>query len=743
MIPQPPPAGRPDGPVPPPAASADQQSPHQPQPQPPQDGERPEEEHAQEARAAQRELFAHAPEFMLRSTAFGGSYVAGAQHGVSGGQVGRDVIMGGKTEHHYHGPSGLGPENPSGEISRAELDRLAEVFVEGDTEFFEAALGRLRTERVLVLSGAHSTGRRAAAWMLLYRLGVMTVRDLDSETHPKSLAAGLADAGGHVLCDLSLSRNRPLRDIHVRAVREQLAKRDSYLVITVRDRSHVHTVTTHAWQAPASAKVLRAHLTRRLADADADAAHPTTPSDEVERLLALPPVRDFLGQGHHRLAEVAAFAADLAAYDGSERARTALAEFSRATVEQQCREWLTDTTLSLRDKAFLISLAVFDRAPYVLAAELGDLLFVRFQQLNHPDEAAEIPVFGPSIGDRLHLARARGEQRDEQTEWGQVPQYMAEFEESRTARTLLNDVWTAHPSARPALVEWLKDLARDGRPLVRTRAAAATALLAEADLPSTVALLIDGWATSRGLGARLMAANTLTLAHLTGAPAVPRLLGQWCTDTHGARRWTAIRAFALLAPVSPGLVGPALDALAARAADGESSEAEMEHLFRSTTLLLSAGRRADMLSELVRLVQRDSPAVRTLALTAFTRSCATADEDSLLEWYADNGPAEPDGTRDLASLWRTALNDLSHTRDALESMRAWVRAADRRPDVESALAALLPELILTAADQQRLGHLLRTVRGADGGPPPEAAARLLTALTPHTAHTAHTTHAAR
>ncbi|WP_066943625.1 hypothetical protein [Streptomyces lushanensis] len=721
MIPQAPPAAPGPGPVPAPAAPADQQSPHQPQPA--GDGERPEEEeHAQEARAAQRELFAHAPEFMLRSTAFGGSYVAGAQHGVSGGHVGRDVIMGSKTEIHHHGPSGLGPENPSGEISRDELDRLAEVFVEGDPEFFEAALRRLRTERVLVLSGAHSTGRRAAAWMLLHRLGVTAVRDLDPETHPKSLAAGLADAGGHVLCDLSLSRNRPLRDIHIRAVREQLAKRDSYLVITVRDRSYVHAVTTCAWRAPASADVLRAHLTRHTA-ATAGTA------DEVERLLGLAPVRDFLAQGHQRLAEVAALAADLAAYDGSERAREALAGFSRATVEQQCREWLTDTTLSLRDKAFLISLAVFDRAPYVLAAELGDLLFVRFQQLNHPDEPAEIPVFGPSVADRLHLARARGEQRDEQTEWGQVPQYMAEFRESRTARTLLGDVWTAHPSARPALVEWLKDLARDGRPLVRTRAAAATALLAEADLPSTVALLIDGWATSRGPGARLMAANTLTLAHLTGAPAVPRLLGQWCADAHGARRWTAVRAFALLAPVSPELVGPALDALAARAADDESGEAEREHLFRSTTLLLSAGRRADMLSELVRLLQRDSPAVRTLALTAFTRSCATVDEDSLLEWYADNGTAEPDGRRDLATLWRTALGDLSHTRDALESLRAWVRAADRRPDVEGALAALLPELVRTAADQQRLSHLLRTLRGADGGPPPGAAARLLAVLT--------------
>ncbi|NED72994.1 hypothetical protein G3I51_11690, partial [Streptomyces sp. SID9944] len=248
--------------------------------------------------------------------------------------------------------------------------------------------------------------------------------------------------------------------------------------------------------------VVRAHLARRRPG-----------GGDPERLLALPPVAEFLAAGRHP-AEAAAFAEALAAYDGSEQALARLTDFGQAAVEKQCRDWLGDPATGLRDKAFLISLAVFDQAPYVLAAELADLLYVHFQELQHPEQPPEIPVFGPAAADRLAFARAVGEVRGEATEWGTVTQFTAGFLEERTPRVLLTEVWTRHPSARPALVEWIRGLARDGRPLVRTRAAAATALLAAADLPSTMAHLVDPWATSRAYGPRVTAANALTLAQL-------------------------------------------------------------------------------------------------------------------------------------------------------------------------------------------------------------------------------------
>ncbi|WP_121709202.1 hypothetical protein [Streptomyces sp. E5N91] len=667
---------------------------------------------AQEARAAQRELVAHTPGFILEGTpAVGGSLVGGAQHGVSGG-VARDVFMG-RTDIHYHGPSA--PAEPaSGRIPAEVLDTLAAVFVEGPA--FAAALERLREERVLVLSGAHASGRHAAALMLLHRMGVPSVHALAAETGPSELTARLTGPGGHVLRDLPLSRNRPLRDTHLYAVRDQLRKVDGHLVVTVENSPFLLGTTPTVWVPPDAADVLRAHL--------AEVRRPDT-----ERLLAFPPVRDFLARGAHPPSEAAVFARLLAGYDGSTEAAARLTDFGQAAVEQQCREWLGDPDTTLHDKAFLLSLAVFDRAPYALAAELADRLFVHFQRLQHPEEPPDIPVFGLTAGTRLERALATGETCDVDTEWGPVPQFVAYFRKEGTPGVLLTEVWTEHPSTRPALVAWLRELARDGRPVVRTRAAAATALLARADLSSTVALLINGWAVAKSPGPRVTAANALTLAQLLDAPAVLRLLTQWCTDTHWARRWTAIRAFGLLAPLRPGLAAPALSALASRARAGNSSPAEADNLIQSTALLLSVGvHRGEMLAELVRLLHHDTATVRALALDAFVRACDHAEEGALVEWYADQGMYETGSARDLAALWRTALGDRAHTRGALDALHTWVHVAERRADTEHALRLLLPALVVNADDHKRLQHALLALRAPDDGPRPPVADRLLDVL---------------
>ncbi|MBC2901234.1 hypothetical protein [Streptomyces cupreus] len=673
------------------------------------------EEQTQEARAAQRELFVHTPGFILGSAAsFGGSLVGGAQHGVSGGQVTGDVFMGGKTEIHQYAPDTAA--DASGEIPRERLEALDAVFVAGAS--FSGTLERLRQERVLVLAGGHASGRYAAARMLLHRLGVPAVRALSAETTPATLPGRLTQPGGYVLRDLPLTRNRPLRDVQLYAARDRLKQNDGYLVVTVEKSPFLQGITAQPWEAPGALDVVRAHLG-------------VLREDGCEELLALPAMRDFMARGPHHPGVAAEFARALAVYDGSAAAGARLVDFGQAAVEKQCRERLSDTDTDLRDKAFLIALAVFDRAPYVLAAELADKLFVHFQRLQHPELPPEIPVFGDAAETRLERAGAQGETRSETTEWGPVPQFTAYFPREDTPRVLLTEVWTGHPSARPALVAWLKELARDGRPVVRTRAAAAAALLARADLPSAVALLIDGWAVSGAFGPRVTAANALTLAQLLDTPVVLGLLTRWCTDSHWARRWTAIRALGLLAPLRPDLAGRALGALATRARADDSSPAESNNLIESTALLLSVGgRRGEMLSELVRLLQHDTPAVRTLALNAFVRACDNAEDEALVDWYAHTGMYEADSARDLATLWRTALGDRAHTRQALNALHTWVHVAQRRADAAQALELLLPALVVTAADRDRLDHELRTMRAEDGGPRPPVADRLLTLLHP-------------
>ncbi len=305
------------------------------------------------------------------------------------------------------------------------------------------------------------------------------------------------------------------------------------------------------WRPPATEDVLAAHLRVRAGE------------DAVPRLLGLPAVKEFLDHGH-QLREVAAFAQLLGRYNAGGATEQEVAAFSLVSLENQVREWFEEdeTTVHLRDKAFLIALAAFDDGPYALTAELGDRLYDFLQQTQNRSLAADIPVFGTHIGKRLQLARARLSEGEEHTEWGPVTQTKAAFHDERASLVLLREVWTGHPSARPALIQWLRRLADDGRPLVRTRAASTVAVLARTDLPSAMALVIEVWARSKRFRHRLVAVNSLTLAHHIGTPNVPRILDTWSAAEDRRLRWVAVRAYALIGPERPAQALAALRAAA-------------------------------------------------------------------------------------------------------------------------------------------------------------------------------------
>ena len=576
----------------------------------------------------------------------------------------------------------------------------------------------------MVLAGGHGTGRRAAAQMLLRQVGSGEVHVLDPDTSPGTLAGLLDRPSCYVLCDPDVKRSRPWRENHLLALRDRLA-RGGYLVITSGPTARLGDLPTVEWQPPATAEVLRAHATHRISTSAWDELH------------ALAPVQHFLSQD--RLPhEAADFARRLAQFLNGEVDEAGLDSFGENAVQNQVDSWLTSDQPELRDKAFLVSLAVFDGTPYALAAELGDQLFALLQKTENPGESACIPVFGSSRAERLRLARASGYQEDEVTQWGKVPQYMMAFQDQNAAKTLLREVWIAHPSARPALVGWLRKLAHDGRPLVRARAAAATAQLAEADLPSAMALLIEPWTVERNASSWAVAANALTLAQLVGAPSIPRVLHEWCTGKHASRRWTAIRAYGLLGHILAKDAMPALLTVVRRKPDAEegsnadANDDEVNQLAEATQVLLLAARDA-VLPRLAELVGGDR-AVRDHALRAFLLACGQTEEEEgggflVLEWYAEAADAEgSEDDRHLAALWRAALSDPSRTSNALQAMRKWVQAADQDPEAERALSMLLPALAASRSEHQRISHLLRTVPSADGGKPPEVANRLLTLL---------------
>ncbi|WP_105974495.1 hypothetical protein [Streptomyces geranii] len=697
-------------------------------------------EQAQTPWSARRDLIDHSPRSMNVGdrSRFGGGLVGGDQHGVSGGRVTGDVIMGSKTEIHQWaipGFSAPSAASASGEVPRTTLVRLADSFVAADATA-EALLTRLRRDRVLVLSGARSTGRHTAALTLLHRLGAASVHALDRDTGPATLAdrVGTADETaerprGYVLADLATRRDRPLREHHLLAARDRLATQDGYLVVTVGHTAVLEDVPAVEWHAPPAADVLAAHLRTRVAEEETRA-----------KLLELPDVAEFLSRSH-QLREVAAFAQQLARYAVGEVTAEDIAQFSLISLENQVREWFEEDEASvhLRDKAFLVALAAFDDGPYALTAELSDLLYRLLQKTQNPVGVPEVPVFGTHIGKRLQLARAERYEDDEHTEWGPVIQQKARFVDDRAPLVLLREVWTGHPSARPALISWLRQLADDGRPLVRTRAASTVAVLARTDLPSAMALVIEPWATSNRFRHRLVAVNSLTLAHLIDTPNIPRILDEWSRSEDRRLRWVAVRAYALIGAERPEQALAALRT-AARSlyenvrGDRDAFDREMADELREAVALLLLSEAGEAVLAELRLHLADDRPVHDLTLGGFVSACRHTQDDEryghplVLGWYAravTDGSAAAQG---VPFLWRAALGDPAETRGALNVLREWVLIADRSTTTEWALAHLLPTLVTTPQEYHRLDHLLRTMPGEDGAAPPTVASRLLTTL---------------
>lgn len=644
----------------------------------------------QPAWAARRDLIDHTPDTLITRDQFG----------VVGGHVAGDVVF------QIGSPRFSGSlRTASGHIPQNHLEELAAVH--RSCPSFDEALALLRDERVVVLRGSRATGRRSAALMLLDRLGARPIRLLKPDTAPAALPDALDEAPGYLLHELITSRSRPLLEPHVLGLREQLARRGGLCVITVETSSVLLDVPCVTWKPPPVEDILAAHVTH-LAGTEA-----------WQQLRRTQPVEEFIARTHQP-DETRKFAEQLAAHHRGELDEERLIDFARSALADRVTRWLTAPEKpdgdELRDKAFLISLAVFDRAPYATAAELGDSLFVRLQETANPHEAPRIPVFGSSIPSRLELAHALGSTRDEVTEWGPVSQYSVEFEDADTARVLLREVWTVHPSTRPALVPWLQQLASDGRPLVRTRAAAATALLAKADLSSAMAHLIEPWASGRSYSGWLTAANALSLAGLLEVEGVHQILHSWCTGEHSSRRWTAIRVYGLLGPRHP---EEALQALLDAVRLENDEEEEVNQLAEATQLLLLAAR-APVLRELVPLLH-DDHTVHDHVLQAFGLACRETVEGTerplVLEWYAA-AHADPSSDEDelLATLWRAALGDRAHTDSALDRLQQWLRVAEHDRQVEEPLALLLSDLSVPAINQHRIGYLLRTAREPDGSP---------------------------
>ncbi|MFD1273747.1 hypothetical protein ACFQ51_24745 [Streptomyces kaempferi] len=697
------------------------------------------EEHdqPQNAWSARRDLVDHSPRTMNvgARARFGGGLLGGDQHGgISGGHFTGDVFMGGRTEIYHLGAAGTASPGPSAdEVPRSTLERLDGSFVAADGVMADL-LDRLRRDRVLVLSGARFTGRRTAALMLLHRLGAAPVRTLVPDTAPGALADGFTaeaeekrdgdPARGYVLCDLATRRDRPLREPHLLAARDRLVEQDAYLVITVGPSAALEDVPAVRWEPPAAADVLATHLRAR------------TDEESAAKLLGLPDVTEFLDRGH-QLREVAAFARLLGRYAAGEVTEDAVARFSLVSLENQVQEWFEEdeTSIHLRDKAFLVALAAFDGGPYALTAELSDLLYRFLQETENRARVPEVPVFGTHVGKRLQLARAHRYEEDEHTEWGPVTQRKAAFRDDRASLVLLREVWTGHPSARPALIAWLRARRRRAPPgpypgrLHRRRPRPYRPALRDGPGHPTLGHVQAVPAPAR----RRQRAHPRAPRRYAQHPAHPRRL------VHPRRSAAALGGGAGVRADRTRAAGTGARRAARRRPPPVHGRPRRPGRRDGARTRRGRGAVAPLpasdlvLTELLGRLD-DDRAVHDLTLGGFVNACRRTEDDErygtplVLGWYARAATEGAAAAHGIPALWRAALADPRATRHALDVLREWVLIADRTPATEWALAALLPALVTTSAEHQRLSHLLRTMPGEDGAPPPLVAARLLTTL---------------
>ncbi|WP_447038109.1 hypothetical protein [Streptomyces sp. DSM 118878] len=690
----------------------------------------PEEDPAPDAWEAIEQLFTLAPH--LRS---------GRANVMGDTQVSGDVVAGDKRlSLHLHDSSET-RLHAVGPLPTAELGHLADTFA--PTRRYDELSAALAEHRVLLLRGRPGTGRRTAALRMLMQNGPKggEVIALDPGVEPGSLADHVRPGGIHVVVDPVTGPSSPLRDVHLNAVRRRLGE-DGLLVVVLTHGTATEGVTAHDWSPPSATDVTRAHLRHamRLAAAEAPTAD-AVPADTVQGLLELDASVAYLGSGPPP-GETVGYARLLMEYAAGRCDHEELSRYGHTAAEDITSRWFgarhQPDEVHLRDKAFLISLAVFDGLPYPLVAELGDLLYLRLRTVEEPDRTAGYKVFGSSPADRLALARAEEYDDETDTPWGRLPERVVAFRNGSLWSTVLSHVWTSHPAIRRPLLGWFDGLMADGRLAVRLRAAVASGVLAAADFGHAYNSFLDSWGSSPRPAQRQLAAWALYTAADHGMDsAVRRLLSDWSRRQNPARRWTVARSYALLGGAT---ATSALRDIGRMAETGPASDGALQSAYEQALEALLQGPAAvTVLEQLVRWHDSRGP-LRELAAAGFLRGARRRRqvvEADTVTWPRLLRLAAQDATarQCVVAMWRALLGSRSSRDAARAELARWVRVAARvsarygtASEVESALAGLLPLLVETQNDWERLDYLLRRSEAPDG-PHGATTARLRAALT--------------
>ncbi|MET8544698.1 hypothetical protein ABZW03_29250 [Kitasatospora sp. NPDC004799] len=586
-----------------------------------------------------------------------------------------DLVGGDKNNIDIHLHSRLHRDRiASGPLSADHVRAVAKAF-SPSRQYDEAHLSLLEKDPVLVLCGHRGSGRRTAAIRMLDQLAPSQVVMIDPDTEPDSLGELLRPGWGHLIADPLTGRSAPLRDVHIHAMRRHLNQYGGYLVITAEPGTILDSVPLIPWEAPEPGRVVRAHL-EALLEAD-----PSPSGTSYAELLKLPEVTAYLGN-RPTPKEAAGFARLLHSHATGRVTAEDLTAYGRAAAELVVDAWFRGDGPDLRDKAFLLVLAVLDHSPYPLVADHSDRLFHLFRAVEAPSEPTGLPVFGASRENRLQMARAHEYTSTVESPWGAIPQTLVAFRDSSLWATVLTYVWTTHPAARAPLVDWLVALGSAPSAEIRLRSAVGVGTIAIADFPYAVERFFSPWAEAEQLRQRQQAAWALAATFEGGqSGVVRRLLNQWSREGSTGRRWTAARTYSLIGPAMPAAAIRDLGLIVGSVPlQGPTTDPDRKQLLSAATqtlenLLVSAA--APTVLSALRSWCQTGARDRSTAEAAFLRACAARHDESAAEGGLPRllrlAVTTPATRIDYVMLWQAVLSDRDARKAGQDVLReCWV-----------------------------------------------------------------------
>ena len=694
-----------------------------------------------------------------------------------------------------------GPPRTPGRLRAEQLEAVRASYVEGPE--YATLKELLFSRHLLVLVGTPGSGRSTTAIRLLDDVTDGTVARLDPAVPAVDLDPE-AIAKGHGYLGIVAEKDSRSSTVAADRFADRLEHAGTYCVLVVTEQTDAATAFA------AYATTCTPPDPHELVEQHVDAGlGPQAPPDLGPRLLGLaesPRLHRALGP-EPRTHEAAALARLLLAHGRGEIGVDDVEAALAALLDDQIAQWFAVLDApphgdrgerARRLSALRIALAVFDGLPAYLATNAAAQLSVRLTApFAHPsdDPPTVPPTRSPVLtgeDDRMLVVstRLRREWTTAPFNGFDVPAEVVRFADPRTPAALLRHVWTERPVLRRPLLAWLGDLARDPRPVVRTRAAQAAGLLCSVDFAHTFTELIrpnaekqlpaaptvdsdeeeDGGPDREAHVAEVRRRRefaALAMDHAARNPAVRRVvlrtLRRWASsDDNPALRNTAANALGY--DVGQADLEKTLEKLKvlgtpgqSRDLDGMKDRATRDDWFRlvylsgeSVARLFTTGAHHRVLQALDNWMTHQRVDLRLLAVQAIVLMMDARvselgrpeqDDDDTLVAGGDLPPdrarwpallalqdRHPDVVAPAAELVREALR--SRWRDVVATvLTRWFDLAASDEAALPAVESFLPRLVVEESDRARLRGLVRRSRRTWADPlPPHVADRLDDAL---------------